>query len=109
LTIRRLADDSIVLIESGRLDHHVERVGMHAALRADRSDLRATLRRVDGPSPEQIARYRAMTPAERMREAQRLYWSARRLREAYERSLHPDWSDREISDHVRRIFLRAGT
>jgi hypothetical protein len=64
---------------------------------------------VDRPSPEQIARYRSMTPAERLQQATRLYWSARRLREAYERTLHPDWTDDEVRDHVRRIFLRAGT
>jgi hypothetical protein len=64
---------------------------------------------VDRPSPEQIARYRAMTPAERVRQGERLYWSARRLREAHERALHPDWTDEVISDHVRKIFLRAGT
>jgi hypothetical protein len=50
-----------------------------------------------------------MTPAERLRQAERLYWLARRLREAHERTLHPDWTDAMISDHVRRIFLRAGT
>jgi hypothetical protein len=66
-------------------------------------------RLVDRPSPEQIARYRAMTPAERLRQAGRLYWSARRLREAYERSLHPDWSDDQIRAHVRRVFLLART
>jgi hypothetical protein len=63
----------------------------------------------DGPSPEQIARYRAMTPEQRLRESTRLYWFARRLREAHERALHPDWNDDQIRDHVRRIFLRAGT
>ena len=66
-------------------------------------------RSVDRPSPEQIARYRAMTPAERLRQAGRLYWSARRLREAYERSLHPDWSDDQVRAHVRRVFLLART
>jgi len=64
---------------------------------------------VDRPSPEQLARYRAMTPGERLRQSDRLYWSARRLREAHERTLHPDWTDDRIADHVRRIFLRAGT
>jgi hypothetical protein len=64
---------------------------------------------VDRPSPEQVARYRAMTPAERLRQAERLYWSARRLREAHERALHPDWTDDEVHAHVRRIFLRART
>jgi hypothetical protein len=70
---------------------------------------RATLAFVDRPSPEQIARYRAMTPEERLRQSTRLYWSARRLRTAYERTLHPDWTDDQIADHVRKIFLRAGT
>ena len=64
---------------------------------------------MDGPSPEQIARYRAMTPAEKLREASRLYWSARRLREAAERQAHPEWSDAEVKAYVRRLFLRAGT
>jgi hypothetical protein len=64
---------------------------------------------VDGPSPEQIVRYRAMTPEERLRESIRLYWLARRLREAHERTLHPEWTDRQVHEHVRRIFLRAAT
>jgi len=50
-----------------------------------------------------------MTPGERWQQAERLYWSARRFREAHERALHPDWTDAMIHDHVRRIFLRAGT
>ena len=70
---------------------------------------RAALAPVDRPSPEQVARYRAMTPAERWRQAEQLYWSARRLREAYERTLHPDWDEQQIADHVRKIFLRATT
>jgi hypothetical protein len=64
---------------------------------------------VDRPSPEQVARYRAMTPSERLHEATRLYWSARRLRAAYERQLHPDWTDADVESHVRKVFLRAGT
>lgn len=64
---------------------------------------------MDRPSPEQIARYRAMTPSERLHQAELLYWQARRLRETYERTLHPDWSDEQIHDHVRKIFLRAST
>lgn len=64
---------------------------------------------MDRLTPEQIARYRAMTPAEKLRQASRLYWSARRLREAHERSLHPDWTDDEVRAHVRRVFLLART
>jgi hypothetical protein len=50
-----------------------------------------------------------MSPREKLREASRLYWAARHLREAAERQLHPDWSDAEVRAHVRRLFLRAGT
>lgn len=63
----------------------------------------------DRPSPEQIARYRAMTPAERLKQSYALYWTARRLRAANERAMHPDWTDEQIEVHVRRIFLRAST
>ncbi|HEX8113482.1 MAG TPA: hypothetical protein VF516_37385 [Kofleriaceae bacterium] len=48
-------------------------------------------------------------PGERLRQAEQLYWLARRLREAQERVLHPTWTDDEIASHVRKIFLRAGT
>ncbi|MBK9033982.1 MAG: hypothetical protein IPL61_22395 [Myxococcales bacterium] len=63
----------------------------------------------DRPSPEQLARYRAMTPAERLRQSERLYWMARRLRAAHERALHPGWTEAQVQAHVRQIFLRAGT
>ncbi|MGE0547869.1 MAG: hypothetical protein AB7O24_02750 [Kofleriaceae bacterium] len=64
---------------------------------------------MDRPSPQQVERYRAMTFAERLRQAEALYWQARHMREAYERSLHPDWSDDQIKSLVRRIFTRAST
>jgi len=64
---------------------------------------------VDRPSPEQIERYRAMTPAERWRQAEALYWTARRLRHAHERALHPTWTEDQVAEHVRRIFVRAAT
>ena len=64
---------------------------------------------MDRPSPEQLERYRAMTPAERWQQAEQLYWSARRLREAHERAQHPGWTDAEVCEHVRRVFLRAAT
>lgn len=64
---------------------------------------------MDRPSKEQIARYRAMTPAQRLAQAEALYWTARRLREAHERALHPEWTDAEVREHVRKVFLRAAT
>lgn len=64
---------------------------------------------MDRPSPEQIAIYRAMTPAERLRQSYALNWTARRLRAAHERALHPEWTDEQVEAHVRRVFLRAST
>ena len=62
---------------------------------------------MDAPDPRQIERYRAMTPAERWRQAQTMYEAARALRVAQTRSTHPDWSDVQIEAHVRQVFLRA--
>jgi hypothetical protein len=64
---------------------------------------------MDRASPEQIAIYRAMTPEQRLQQAIDLYWGARRLREAHERALHPDWTEDEVQERVRKIFLRAAT
>lgn len=57
--------------------------------------------------PEQIRAYRAMTPEQKLRAASDLYWSARRLKEAWVRREHPDWTDEEVAAEVRRIFLHA--
>jgi hypothetical protein len=63
----------------------------------------------DSPSPEQLARYRAMTPVERLRQAERLYWTTRRLRAARVRATHPDWTEAQVEAQVRQVFARAGT
>ena len=57
------------------------------------------------PDPIQLAVLRRMTPAERWDVARNLYWSARRLKTAFVRSEHPDWSDVAVEDYVRRVFL----
>jgi len=59
--------------------------------------------------PEQAQALRRMSPAERWRVAHRLYWTMRRHKAAFLRTEHPDWSDQQIGDQVRRIFLHAGT
>jgi hypothetical protein len=64
---------------------------------------------MDRPSPEQLARYRAMTPAERLAQAEALYWTARALRAAQERARHPEWTEAQVHARVREIFLRAAT
>src|SRR5271170_5977833 len=60
-------------------------------------------------SPEQIATLRALTGAERLRLAERLYWSARKLKAAGLRHQHPDWPEERVNDEVRRIFTNART
>ena len=60
-------------------------------------------------SPEQIAAWRAMTGARRWRLAERLYWSARKMKAAGLRSQHPDWPEARLEDAVREIFSHART
>jgi len=49
----------------------------------------------------------AMSPAQKLRAAERLYYSARQLKEAALRAQHPDWTDEAIRKAVRDIFLYA--
>jgi hypothetical protein len=60
-------------------------------------------------SPKQIEILRAMSGERRLRLAERLYWSARKLKSAGLRAQHPDWSKDRLDAEVRRIFLDAGT
>jgi hypothetical protein len=50
---------------------------------------------------------RAMSPAQKLRAAERLYYSARQLKAAALRAEHPDWNDEAIRRAVRKIFLYA--
>ena len=51
---------------------------------------------------------RAMTMENRWRVAHSLYATAREWKACALRALHPDWSDVEIREAVRRSFLHAG-
>ena len=61
------------------------------------------------PSPEQIVALRAMPGERRLRLAEQLYWSARKIKAAGLRSQHPDWPEERVDAEVRRIFLHART
>jgi hypothetical protein len=52
---------------------------------------------------------RKLTPAQKLRTAQRLYWSARAWKAAAFRSLHPDWTEERVQSEVRHAFLTART
>jgi hypothetical protein len=56
---------------------------------------------------KQIEALRAISGLERLRVAERLYWSARKMKAAGVRSQHPDWSEERVDDEVRRIFSNA--
>jgi hypothetical protein len=61
------------------------------------------------PSPEQVERLRAISGEKRLRLAERLYWSARKMKGAGLRAQHPDWPEERVSAEVKRIFRDGRT
>ena len=61
------------------------------------------------PSAEQLEILRAMSGGQRLRIAENLYWSARKMKAAGLRALHPDWPEERIQEEVREIFSNART
>ena len=59
------------------------------------------------PGSEQIQALRAMSGQERLRVAERLYWSARQMKAAGLRAQHPDWPEARVEAGVRRLFAHA--
>ncbi len=55
----------------------------------------------------QIGIYRQMTPAQRIETAVQLSVTARELKAAALRSLHPDWDEKRVLGVVRETFLYA--
>jgi len=51
----------------------------------------------------------SLTPERKIRVALDLYESARQLKAAGLRALHPDWTEEKIQQTVREIFLYART
>lgn len=60
-------------------------------------------------SPQQFAMLRAMPGERRLKLAEQMYWSARKLKTAGVRSQHPDWPEEKVIAEVNRIFLHART
>jgi hypothetical protein len=48
-----------------------------------------------------------MTPEQKLRLAMNLYYSAWEIKAAWLRELHKDWSDEQIEQAVREIFVNA--
>ncbi len=51
---------------------------------------------------------RQMTPQQKLDLSMSLYYSARELKSAWIRQLHQDWSDQQVEEAVREIFVNAG-
>jgi hypothetical protein len=60
-------------------------------------------------SPEQIAALRAMSCQRRLRLAEQLYWTARKMKAAWLHSQHPDWTEEQVNAELSRIFRHART
>jgi hypothetical protein len=50
----------------------------------------------DGLSEEHIAILQAMTPEQKLRAANNLYWTAWKLKSVGIRMQHPDWSEEKV-------------
>lgn len=61
----------------------------------------------ENPTPEQIEIYRKMSPGRRLEIAEQMYWNARRLKSAWLKSLHPEWTHQQVEAEVSRIFSNA--
>jgi hypothetical protein len=63
----------------------------------------------DAPSPDQVVALRRLTPEQRYRASREMYWTLRRHKTAFLRSLHADWSEERLEAEVLRIFRDART
>jgi len=50
-----------------------------------------------------------MTPEKKLKLSSMLFRSARELKLAYLRKLHPDWSEEQLQQKVKECFLYART
>ncbi|MBN8422500.1 MAG: hypothetical protein J0L73_26535 [Verrucomicrobia bacterium] len=60
-------------------------------------------------TPEYIATLRRMTGAQKLRTAFQMYWGARRLKAARLRQQHPEWTEEQVQQKVKEIFMYAVT
>ena len=58
-------------------------------------------------SSKQIEILRAMPGERRLRLAEQLYWSARKIKLTGLRAQHPGWTEEQLNTELRRIFAHA--
>jgi hypothetical protein len=81
------------------MPHHNAAAGLRAGAKQ--------LQSVVEMKSEALRVVQAMSPAQKLRAAERLYLSARQLKAAALRAKHPDWTTEAIQRAVREIFLYA--
>ncbi len=57
--------------------------------------------------PIQAEIYKKMSPEQKIRIAERMYWSARELKAAALRQQNPDWDEERVQRKVKEIFMYA--
>jgi hypothetical protein len=50
-----------------------------------------------------------MSPEQRWRVAHQLYWTMHQHKEAFLGAQHPDWSEEQVGERVRSVFIHART
>jgi len=60
-------------------------------------------------TPEYIATLRRMTGAQKLRTAFQLYWGARKIKASRLRQQHPEWSEEQVQQRVKDIFMHAAS
>jgi len=60
-------------------------------------------------SPEYVTALRRLTGATKLSVAFGLYWEARKLKAARLRIQHPDWTEEQVQQKVKEIFMHAVT
>lgn len=65
------------------------------------------LRRMTEADRIQLACIKRLSPDEKLRLSEKMYFEARRLKADWLRQLHPEWSDEQVKCKVREIFVNA--
>ena len=63
----------------------------------------------DQVSPEYAETLQRLSGEQKLRTAFGFYWEARKLKAARLRVQHPDWSEQQIEERVREVFMHAVT
>ena len=59
--------------------------------------------------PKVIELRRKMTPEQKLATAGKMFLAAREFKAAALRSFHPDWSEEQVREELRRIFATTRT